>query len=121
MINPEIEPLLSLTQAAHRCPAIDGKRVHPSTVFRWIRRGVRGGVRLESVMVGRRLCTTEAALNRFFHAAAQAASDALAVEKPVQRRAVAAKPRSERQRQRDIDRAAADLDAAGIGSSDTSR
>lgn len=42
-----------------------GKRLNVSTVFRWAQIGLRG-VRLEAVRAGNCLCTSEAALRRFF-------------------------------------------------------
>lgn len=43
----------------------NGRKLHPSTVFRWAQRGLRG-VKLQVVRVGGTLCTTEDALCRFF-------------------------------------------------------
>jgi hypothetical protein len=42
-----------------------GRKLHRSTVFRWVNPGVRG-VRLEVIRVGNVLCTSLAALERFF-------------------------------------------------------
>lgn len=42
-----------------------GCKIHTSTVFRWVQQGLRG-VRLEALRVGGTLCTSEAALKRFF-------------------------------------------------------
>src|SRR5690349_20185901 len=50
-----------LPQMPRRC----GRRIHPSTIYRWAIRGVRG-VRLEAVRVGVTVCTTEGALQRYF-------------------------------------------------------
>ncbi len=47
-----------------------GKPVHPSVIFRWIKRGLRAGdgtvVHLEAVKAGNSLCTSREAVERFF-------------------------------------------------------
>jgi hypothetical protein len=47
-----------------------GNPVHPSVVFRWIKRGIKAGdgtiVRLKAIKAGSRLCTTREAVDRFF-------------------------------------------------------
>ena len=58
------EALLTLSEAARSLPAVNGRRPHCSSLWRWCRRGVRG-VKLEYVRVGRRVCTTAEALSRF--------------------------------------------------------
>lgn len=62
---------LSLTEATKVLPPIDGRRVSSSTIFRWIRRGLRG-IRLDSARCGHRLCTSAEALHRFFAAVSEA-------------------------------------------------
>lgn len=57
---------ISMATAARAVPVVDGRQVSPTTVWRWATRGVRG-VRLECIRVGRRMCTSRAALFRFFH------------------------------------------------------
>lgn len=42
-----------------------GKRLHISTLYRWVLRGVRG-VKLEVIMVGGSTCTSEEAVQEFF-------------------------------------------------------
>ena len=44
-----------------------GKRLHKSTGFRWVQRGLRG-VRLEAIRIGGTLCTSVEAVQRFFDA-----------------------------------------------------
>lgn len=61
MIDLSSEQLISVTQAAKRCPT----RPHVATVWRWIRRGCRG-VRLETVLVGGKRRTSAEALDRFY-------------------------------------------------------
>ena len=68
------ETALSLTDATKAVPPIDNKRPHPSTVWRWCRKGLRG-VRLEHIRVGHRVVTTREALCRFFDRLAGAEAD----------------------------------------------
>ena len=72
-IDPLTEKLRPFVEAAGRLPALrGGKSVNPSTVWRWVKRGVRARngvrVRLEAIKVGGTLCTSDAALVRFFNA-----------------------------------------------------
>jgi len=61
----EGEELITLAEAARRLPKIDGRKMCSGTIWRWCRFGLRG-VWLEYVRVGRRVCTSQAALTRFF-------------------------------------------------------
>jgi len=70
MIDTQKDELLSLVQAAAQCPAVDGKKPHASSIWRWMTKGCRG-VRLEHVRVGRRVVTTREALEVFFRETAQ--------------------------------------------------
>ena len=110
-IDLETETLLSLTEASRALPRIDGKRPHPSTLWRWCRKGVRG-VRLEYVRLGKRICTSEKARGRVCQGLAEAD---VAPESPGPR---LYKPRASKRtaEQRVADVAAADrrLMAAGI-------
>ncbi len=63
-IDLTTETIVSLTDATKSLPLIDGKRPHPSTIWRWITRGVRG-VRLAHARLGNRIVTSVEALNRF--------------------------------------------------------
>jgi len=66
VIDVTKEKLVTLARAASRLPRRrKGKRPHPSTLFRWASRGLRG-VRLETLSVGGTTCTSAAALQRFF-------------------------------------------------------
>ena len=47
-----------------------GRKLHYSTVYRWYQRGVRD-VRLEAIRIGGTMCTSEAALTRFFNRLAE--------------------------------------------------
>jgi hypothetical protein len=68
MIDPAVEPLIRLADVP-RLPWLPrrrkGKRLHISSVIRWVSPGLRGH-RLEALRVGGCLCTSEAALRRFF-------------------------------------------------------
>ena len=55
------EPLLDLTQAT-KCFPVKCSR---ATLERWIRQGVRGGIRLETIQIGNRRFTSELAIQRF--------------------------------------------------------
>jgi hypothetical protein len=64
------EPLITLAQAASCFPGHRGAaRLHPSTLTRWILKGVRAidgcTVRLQALRCGCRWLTSEAALARF--------------------------------------------------------
>jgi Protein of unknown function (DUF1580) len=69
-INLNSETPISLTDATRVLPPIDGKRPHPSTIFRWCKRGLRG-IRLEYCRVGHRICTSQEALSRFVNRLAE--------------------------------------------------
>jgi hypothetical protein len=69
-IDPWTEDLLSLSQAARRLPRLRaGRPVSPSTIWRWAAHGIRG-IKLETIPVGGRTCTSAQALRRFFKALA---------------------------------------------------
>src|SRR5437660_1613990 len=69
MIDLANESLLSLAQAAAALPTgRQGKKVHLSTILRWILAGVRtptGRVHLEGIRLGGRWLTSREALQRF--------------------------------------------------------
>lgn len=60
------EAIFTLAEAVKVLPKLSGKRLDVSTVWRWCSRGL-GGVRLEHVRVGRRICTSTEALYRFLN------------------------------------------------------
>jgi Protein of unknown function (DUF1580) len=51
-----------------------GRPTHPSTLARWASRGLRG-IRLETIKVGGRTCSSSEALQRFFAALTEAGQD----------------------------------------------
>ncbi len=68
MIDPTFENLIRLQDVPKLKwlpPRRGGSRLNVSTPFRWAGRGC-GGVRLETLRIGGALCTSEAALKRFF-------------------------------------------------------
>jgi hypothetical protein len=68
MISFATERLLTMGEAARMLPRFrQGKRVDIATVFRWALRGVKG-VKLETIQIGGRKCTSAQALQRFFEA-----------------------------------------------------
>lgn len=71
--------ILSLTEAAKAVPALDGKRPHVASIFRWAKSGIKRGattVTLRYVRVGRRIGIPREALDEFFVALAAADRDA---------------------------------------------
>jgi hypothetical protein len=60
MIDLQSETMVALKDVE----LVPGKKVHFSTVFRWVTKGVRG-VRLEAVRLGNRWLTSAEALQRF--------------------------------------------------------
>lgn len=97
MIDLSQETPISISQSPRKFPS----RPHVSTVWRWVKIGVRG-VQLETFVVGARRYTTHESITRFV-AATTAAADGLP-----------SPTRTSRQRQRDIERAEAELAKAGI-------
>lgn len=66
MIDVLSEHVLSLAHAARHVPKLRGdRRVHISTLYRWVQAGVRG-TRLETIWIGGTRCTSIEALQRFF-------------------------------------------------------
>ncbi len=102
------ERILTFTEAARALPPIAGKRCHPSTLWRWARRGCKG-VKLEVRRLGGRFVTSMEALERF--------SKALAEVDPLAHRPeadVTPKGRTDKQRHADVTKAEAELAKAGI-------
>lgn len=87
-IDIHAEQLLTLAKATRLLPSSP----HPSTLWRWHRRGIRG-VRLETVVVGGTRYTSREALSRF--SASLTAADEAADEEPAER-----SPETERRLQR---------------------
>lgn len=60
------ETPLTLAEVPRHLPKRNGKKVHYSTVYRWVTKGTRGRV-LESALIGGIRYTTIEALQRFCH------------------------------------------------------
>lgn len=86
MIDIQNEKLLSIFEVTRLVPPTrPGRPTHPSTVIRWIHRGVRGR-RLEAVRIGGNWFTTVEALARFAEPA-PSCDDAKPVSAPSSSRA----------------------------------
>jgi len=112
--NPEgtlLSDYFTLTEASHRLPRVDGRRIHPSTVWRWCRKGLYG-VSLEYIRVGHKVMVNAEGLNRFFTKLAQA--DEEAMKEPSLKRPRRRKSRSIRSQQQSQEEAQALLRRAGI-------
>jgi hypothetical protein len=96
-IDISTEHLLSITEAAKIFPG----RPHHATLWRYVLRGV-GGIKLDSCKIGGKRRTSREAIERFVER-----STAAAAGEPIP-------ARTSKQRQRDIERAEADLRAMGI-------
>ena len=103
MIDIHTERIISFHDAAKSFPG----RPNLSTLHRWRLAGVRG-VRLETLLIGGRRVTSAEALQRFAEATTAAADGS----------GMFTLSRTSRQRQRDIERAEAELERAGISSRD---
>ena len=97
-IDVATESLKTLAKAAQ---TLNGGPVHVSTMHRWRLRGVRG-VRLETVLRGGIRHTSDQAMARFFVATTAAADG-----EPTPTRTIA-------RRERNINQAETELEAAGI-------
>lgn len=66
MIAIDQEDLVLLSEVPKILPKRNGKAVHLSACYRWMRSGL-SGIRLETVLVGGQRFTSREALNRFWH------------------------------------------------------
>ena len=105
------ETVGGLSEAAEWCPPINGRRPDRSTIWRWIKLGIKG-VRLEHSRLGNRILTSREAINRFTQRLAEVDSDAdtEAAPRPIKRQ----RSRTPEQAQRAQQQANADLSAVGI-------
>ena len=58
------EDVVTINQARELLEETTGRRFDRTTLFRWINRGV-GGVKLESIRLGREILTSKQAVTRF--------------------------------------------------------
>lgn len=104
------ERLLTFTQAARTLPPIEGRRLHPSTVWRWASKGTKG-VRLEALRLGGRWLTSAEALERF----GVALADRTRADLESNRDDIPMSPVADKQiREVEIRKAERQLDRAGI-------
>jgi Protein of unknown function (DUF1580) len=96
MIDIANETLVEISEASKHIPG----RPHIATVYRWMMRGVRGGIKLETALVGGSRWTSVEAIQRF-------------VDRLSGPREDASQPRTSRQRQRAAEKANQELAAAG--------
>lgn len=85
---------ISLTQAT-KYFEVDGKKPHPSTLFRWCMDGLAGGkVKLEHRRYGRKIVTSPAACDQFSRELAAAKSEAYANRHPTTNRLIGKEDKS---------------------------
>ena len=102
MIDVASEQLVILTKAPSHIPG----RPHLATVYRWFQKGVRGGVKLETALVGGRRFTSVEAIQRFVErlSGGDGAAHGGGNSQP---------PRTPTQRERASSKASAELAASG--------
>lgn len=109
IVPPLLGDYFTLAEASKTLPRVNGRKIHTSTLWRWCRRGCKG-IKLRYYRVGRTIMVSEAALNQFFTALAQADAEQTDTHDY--------KPRPKRRRpgnrQASIDRANDVLRKAGI-------
>ena len=76
MIDPFKETMLPLAKAARKVP---GREVSTQTVYRWHSVGI-DGIKLETIVIGGRMQTSQEALTTFFAAVTQAKQSAQQAE-----------------------------------------
>src|SRR5579871_3728719 len=100
MIDIAKESLVPIADAPSEIPG----KPHLATVYRWWQRGVRGGIKLETALVGNRRFTSHEAIQRFVDRLS--GGDGAQSGAPVQHR-------TPTQRQRAAEKANTELAAAG--------
>jgi hypothetical protein len=107
-IDLHTERIVSLSEATKILPAIDGRKPHTTSVWRWCRQGLHG-IHLEYLRVGYRIVTSYEALARFAQRLVEAD-----VPKPELKHPGFRPPRSPAARERAIKAAREALAADGI-------
>jgi len=118
MIDLTLEKPITLTEATKIIPAVDGRRRHPSAVWRDCKKGVKIGeqrIRLEFLRIGRRIVTTREALNRFFQRLAEADVAQSDAEEPAAVPTCDTTMRKPTRRDRDVTGAIQRMEALAIG------
>ncbi|MGB2985455.1 MAG: DUF1580 domain-containing protein [Phycisphaerae bacterium] len=100
------EHVVTFSEAARSLPKVNGRRPHASSIWRWVRKGIRG-VKLESRRVGGRFVTSLEALERFSKALAE-------IDLPDRPKTTSGRRATSRQRAKPIKKAEAVLTAGGI-------
>ena len=101
MIDPTTEEIISVSAAGRYC-ACDGRSPSPVTLWRWATKGCgKNHVRLETIRIGGRTCTSREALQRFL----EALNPELVHTQPA---------RTPNQRRRAAERAAPELKRLGV-------
>ena len=80
-----LQDAIPINEVPRRLPRRGGKKVHISTVWRWVNRGVRG-VKLESLTIGGRRYVRPEALEVFLEALNRPQTAAPQPQQPTQRR-----------------------------------
>lgn len=99
------------SQIAGELPRMNGKRISVTTLWRWTVRGING-VKLEAIKLGGRYLTSTSAVERFGKKLSE-----LGVQERGPRLNTAPhalRRRTDTQRQRDVTKATAELERAGI-------
>lgn len=92
MIDFATEDLITFGQAAEMLPGRSDRRTSPSTIWRWAKVGCKASdgtlVKLETVRIGGRFCTSREAVLRFIAATNDQAeaSPAAPIRTPAQRK-----------------------------------
>jgi hypothetical protein len=91
MIDVTSESLISISEATLLIPG----RPHLATLYRWFQRGVRGGIKLETALVGGRRFTSREAVQRFVDRLSGDRGNAVRVRTPHPRHRAAEKANDE--------------------------
>lgn len=102
------ETLLTLTECARALPKVGGRKIHPSSLWRWARRGLKGE-RLKYRKFGGRIVITLADVATFTERLAEL--DDLPTDRTTPK---PTRCRTSKQRERDIKAAQKTLMSAGI-------
>ena len=71
MIDIQNDTIIAFSELPAWCQKNLGRRISPSTIFRWKLRGCRG-VKLATILIGGQRCTSVEALQSFFEATTRA-------------------------------------------------
>ena len=103
------ETVGSLSEIARMLPPYQGRRLHPSTLWRWSSKGLKG-VRLETLRLGGRILCSVEAVTRFAANLTELDQHPADDDPPAEVRQKA-KRRTPTQRDRDVARARKELEA----------